>query len=63
MENGFVIIKQETLQKLLDNFYEACSICNELDIYEHEELDESMQEMKNWAKEKFGRTIEKENYD
>jgi hypothetical protein len=63
MENGFVIIKKETLQKLLDNFYEACSLCDEMDIYEFEEGDESMQEMKTWTDEKFGRTINKENYE
>ena len=63
MENGFVLIKKETLQELLSNFYEACSLCDELDIYEHEEADESMQEMKSWAEEKFGRDITKEQYD
>lgn len=63
MENGFVLIKKETLQQLLTNFYEACSLCDEMDIYEFEEGDSSMQEMKSWAEEKFGRKIEKENYD
>jgi hypothetical protein len=58
-----VTISKETLQKLLDNFYEACALCDELDIYEHEGLDESMQEMKEWAKEKFSRKIDKPNYD
>ena len=63
MDKGFVIIKKETLQKLLDNFYEACSLCDAMDIYEFEEGDESMQEMKTWTGEKFGRTINKENYE
>jgi hypothetical protein len=63
MENGFVIIKKETLQQLLDNFYEVCSLADEMDIYEFEDGDESMQEMKEWAEEKFGREINKENYD
>lgn len=63
MEKGFVIIKKETLQQLLDNFYEVCSLADEMDIYEFEEGDESMQEMKDWAEEKFGRKIDKENYD
>lgn len=63
MEKGFVIIKQETIQKLLDNFYEVCSLADEMDIYEFPEGDEAMQEMKEWAEDKFGRTIEKENYD
>jgi len=62
MENGFVLIKKETLQELVDNFYEVCSLCDELDIYEHGELDSSMQEMKSWTDEKFGREINKENY-
>ena len=63
MEKGFVIIKQETLQKLLNNFYEVCSLADEMDIYEHEEADDSMQKMKDWADNKFGRKINKENYD
>ena len=63
MENGFVLIKKETLQQLLDNFYEVCCFCDEMDIYECEELDDDMQEMKKWAKEKFGRDINKETYE
>lgn len=58
-----VTISKETLQKLLDNFYEACSLCDEMDIYEFEEGDESMQNMKEWAKNKFGRTINNETYE
>jgi hypothetical protein len=34
METGSVIIKKETLQQLLDNFYEMCSTADELNIYE-----------------------------
>ena len=63
MENGFVIIKKETLQQLLDNFYEVCSLADEMDIYEWEEGAESMYEMKNRTEAKFGREIDKENYD
>ena len=63
MEKGFVIIKQATLQKLLDNFYEACSLADEMDIYEFEEGDDSMQEMKEWTDKTFGRTIDKDNYE
>jgi hypothetical protein len=63
MEKGFVIIKQKTLQKLLDNFYEMCSTADELDIYERSGLDDAMQKMKDWADKKFGRKINKENYD
>ena len=58
-----VTIKRETLQKLLDNFYEACSLADEMDIYEFEEGDESLQEMKRWTQEKFGYEIEKESYE
>ncbi len=56
-----VTISKETLQKLLDNFYEACALCDE--IYEHEGLDKPMQEMKEWAKEKFDRDINKSDYE
>ena len=63
MEKGFVIIKQDVLQKLLDNFYEVCSLADEMDIYEFPEGDEAMQEMKEWADTKFGRTIDQVNYD
>ncbi|TXG86581.1 MAG: hypothetical protein E6R13_00320 [Spirochaetes bacterium] len=58
-----VSISREKLQKLLDNFYEVCSLCDEMDIYEFEEGDEAMQEMKEWAEETFGREIDKENYE
>jgi hypothetical protein len=65
MENGFVLIKKETLQKLLDNFYEVCGLADEMDIYEFEEGDDSMQEMKSWTNKTFGtnRTINKESYE
>jgi hypothetical protein len=63
MNKGFVIIKQDVLQKLLDNFHEVCSLADEMDIYEFEDGDESMQEMLDWVHEKFGRTIDKENYE
>lgn len=52
-----VIIEKEKLQKLLNNFYEVCSLCDELDIYELEEADASMQEMKEWTDTNFGRKI------
>ena len=57
-----VNISKEKLQKLLDNFYEVCSLCDEMDIYEFEEGDEAMQEMKEWAEDTFGREIDKESY-
>ena len=58
-----VTISRETLQKLLDNFYEVCNLADEMDIYEFQEGDESMQEMKSWAREKFGRKIELDSYE
>ena len=63
MNKGFVIIKEEVLQQLLDNFYEVCSLADEMDIYEWEEGVESMQEMKDWTEEKFGRKISKDSYE
>lgn len=57
-----VTIEKKHLQKLLDNFYEVCSFCDELDIYEHEELDEDMQKMEKWVEKKFGRKIDKDTY-
>ena len=52
-----VKISKETLQKLLDNFYEACNLADEMDIYEWEEGDETIQEMKEWTEAKFGREM------
>ena len=52
-----ITISRKLLQKLVSNFYEACALCDECDIYEHTELDESMQEMKEWVNENFGRKI------
>lgn len=63
MEKGFVIIKTSVLQQLLDNFYDSAGLCDELNIYEFPEGDESLQEMRDWTEEKFGRKITKENYD
>ena len=50
-------IEVEKLQKLVDHFYSMCSIANELDIYEWDEGDAHMGEMKYWVDENFGRTI------
>lgn len=57
MEN-MITIEKEKLQKLLDNFFEVCSLCDEMNIYEFEEGDESMQEMKEWVRTNFGRELE-----
>ncbi len=60
-----ITIDKEILQTLLSNFYRVCIFCDELDIYEHENFDESMQIMKEWAKDTFGseRKIDKEVYE
>lgn len=58
MENT-VAIEREKLQKLVKNFYAVCGLCDEMDIYEFEEGDFSMQEMKRWVTENFGRNLEK----
>ena len=52
-------VSVEKLQKLVRNFYEACSLCDEMDIYEFPEGDQSMQEMKSWVDENFGRKLNK----
>jgi len=52
-----VTIEKEKLQKLINNFFEVCCLCNEMDIYESEELDNSMQEMKQWVEKNFGRKL------
>ena len=54
-----VKITRKNLQELVDNFFEVCSLCDELNIYEFEEGDASMQEMKEWVDETFGRRLEK----
>ncbi len=54
-------INKKNLQKLVNYFYEACSLCDEMDIYEFEEGDNSMQEMIQWVDENFGRKLEKLN--
>jgi len=53
-----VKVKREDLQKLVDNFFETCSMCDELNIYEWEEADEEMQKNKEWVEKKFGRRLE-----
>lgn len=52
-----ITIEKEKLQQLVDNFYDMCSSADELNIYEHEEADNEMQEMKTWVDENFGRKI------
>jgi len=62
MSKETVQISKKKLQKLLNNFYSVCSMCDELDIYEHQELDKSMQKKEEWAEKNFGRDIDKEQY-
>lgn len=57
-----VVVSRKYLQKLVNNFYEACSLCDELNIYEFQEGDERMQNMKKWADKKFTREITKDSY-
>ena len=45
-------IEKEKLEKLIRCFYDVCSMCNELDVYEHEEMDEDLQEMKSKLKKR-----------
>lgn len=52
-----VTIEKQKLQQLLDHFFEVCSLCDEMDIYENAEGDESMQEMKKWVTSNFGRKL------
>jgi len=52
-----VTIEKEKLQQLLDNFFEVCSLCDEMDIYEFEEGDAVMQKMITWVETEFGRKL------
>jgi len=52
-------IEKAKLQKLVSNFYEVCSLCDEMNIYEFPEGDEAMQEMVEWVDENFGRKLNK----
>jgi hypothetical protein len=61
--DGTVEISAELLQKLVGNFYAACDLADEMDIYENEDLDNSMQSMKAWTEEIFGRTVNKKRYE
>ena len=64
MSKETVKISKETLQKLVTNFYRVCSMCDELNISEFEEMDASMQDMKDWVNDKFeGRKVTKSKVD
>jgi len=57
--NKMIEIEAEKLQQLVKNFYRLSGFCDELDIYEHDEMDNSLQEMEEWVNETFGRDLEK----
>jgi hypothetical protein len=66
MDKGFVIIKEEILQQLLDNFYAVCDLAEDVNKYEFEDGDEIMMEMRGMKEQiwdKFGRTINQESYE
>ena len=52
MENT-ITIEKEKLQQLIDNFFEVCELCDEMNIYEFEEGDKAMQDMKKWVNTNF----------
>ena len=52
-----VEVEKEKLQQLIDNFYHACSIYEKKDIYDADDLVESIQEMKMWVNQNFGRKL------
>lgn len=56
--NYKIEIEKSLLLKLVYNFYEMCSLCDELDIYEHNVLDTLMQKNKKWVDDNFGRDLE-----
>jgi len=51
-------IEKEKLQQLVDNFFRVCCLCDEMNIYEFPEGDESMQEMKKWVEETLDKAYE-----
>lgn len=57
-DTNLITIKRGKLQKLVNYFFEACSLCDEMNIYEFPEGDEHMQEMKSWVSLNFGRGLE-----
>ena len=48
-------VPEEKLQTLVSNFFEVCALCDEMNIYEFEEGDKAMQEMKEWVEKNFNR--------
>ena len=52
-------IEREKLQKLVDHFYEVCGVCEELDVYEDDMLDEILQKSQKFVDENFGRKLSK----
>ena len=48
-----VEVEKSKLNKLVNCFNAVADLCDELDIYEHEELDKDLQKMKAWVEENF----------
>lgn len=46
-------VEESKLKKLVKYFNDVASLCDELDIYEHRELDKDLQKMKTWVEENF----------
>lgn len=51
-------IDKNKLKKLVENFYRVTGFCEELDIYEMEDLAKSLERMENWVDENFGKNLE-----
>lgn len=49
-----VVVEKQKLKQLIQHFHDVCGLCEELNIGEFEEGDESMQEMKDWVDKNFG---------
>lgn len=52
-----VTVEKQKLQQLITNFFDVCSLCDEINISEFEEGDQEMQKMKEWVTVNFGRKI------
>lgn len=52
-EDPNVLSDEEKVQRLVEYFGRVCGFCDELNIYEWQDADESMQEMKQWVQENF----------
>ena len=53
-----VEINKEKLGKLVKYFFEIAAFCNELNIYEYDELNSELSNMKKWVENSYGRRLE-----